>query len=383
MSDSIARMFPGTAQLVADDGATSMRVWSAVMALLFLGWSAWFVAARVPIFAVSDAARFEAATAHWIEAPVAGQLRTVRGAVGQSVKAGDVLFELDARAERLREAEQSLQQATASERAELLDAQLAAATATLNRMREVARAAAIESKARYDEASELARLADSQAARGRQLFRNGLVSKAELDALDADAAGRRATAATQAAAMQRGDAEQKVSFDVKQADVDRLRADLAAARAAIGTSSLAGRILEHDAERRLLRAPVAGRIASDSGKRAGSFVQEGERLTSIVPAGAVAIVAWFRPEQSMGRIRAGQRARFRLDAFPPVEYGWIEGRVQSIGSEPKDGRVRVDVLVTRRPARIPLEHGLTGSLEVETDAVSPMTLVLRAAGKRT
>lgn len=383
MSDTTSRMFPGTAQLVDDDSATSIRVWSAVMALILAGWLIWFVVARVPIFAASESARFEAAATHWIEAPVAGQLRAIRGGVGQSVRAGDVLFELDARTERLREAEQSLQRASATERVALLEGQLAAAVATLTRMREVARAAAIESKARYDEAAELARLADSQSVRAKQLFRNGLISKAELDALDADAAGKRATAATQAAAMQRGDAEQKVSFAAKQADVDRLRAEIATAHAQVGTSSVVGRIFEQDAERRLIRAPIAGRIASDSGKRAGSFVQEGERLTSIVPAGGVVIVGWFRPEDSIGRVREGQTARLRLDAFPPVEFGWIVGRVRSVASEPKDGRVRVDVVVTTKPARIPLEHGLTGSLEIETDSVSPMSLVLRAAGKRT
>jgi hypothetical protein len=43
--------------------------------------------------------------------------------------------------------------------------------------------------------------------------------------------------------------------------------------------------------------------------------------------------------------------------------------------------VRVDVSVLSVPA-IPIQHGLTGSLEVSTDRVTPFTLLLRALGGR-
>lgn len=382
MSDSIARMFPGAAQIASDDNARSVRVWTAVMFLLMAAWAVWFFGARVPIFAASDSARFEAVAVHWIEAPVAGQIRTVRTAVGSDVRAGDVLLELDSSTEKLREAEQSLQRTSASERAGLLRRQLAAAEESLVRQRDVARASAAEAQARLDEASEAARLADSEARRARQLFRNGLLSQAALDTLDADATRKRAAVGTMAAAMRRISGEQQVEISTQEAEIEELRAALAGVDAQIGTSNVVSRILEQDAERRLIRAPVGGRVAADLAKRAGSFVQAGERLTSIVPPGGIVVVALFKPDLAVGRIRAGQRARFRLDAFQPVEFGWIEGTVRSIGSEPKDGRVRVEVAIAPRQTRIPIEHGLTGALEVETDSVSPMTLVLRAAGKR-
>jgi hypothetical protein len=70
----------------------------------------------------------------------------------------------------------------------------------------------------------------------------------------------------------------------------------------------------------------------------------------------------------------------RLDAFPWVEYGAVEAVVSEVSPEPKAGVVRSELSISGHDSRINLAHGLTGNVEVETESVSPATLVMRTAG---
>ena len=47
-----------------------------------------------------------------------------------------------------------------------------------------------------------------------------------------------------------------------------------------------------------------------------------------------------------------------------------------------DGLIRVELTLHPLPtSRIPLEHGLTGSVEIEVERVTPAVLLLRASGQ--
>ena len=93
-------------------------------------------------------------------------------------------------------------------------------------------------------------------------------------------------------------------------------------------------------------------------------------------------VAEFRPAAALGRIRPGQAARLRLEGFPWVQYGSLAARVSRVGSELRDGRIRVELDVPpQSSSRIPLQHGLPGAVEIEVERVAPATLLLRLAGR--
>ena len=112
------------------------------------------------------------------------------------------------------------------------------------------------------------------------------------------------------------------------------------------------------------------------------FVKAGDKLAAVVPAGSLKVVADFLPAVALGRVQAGQPARLRLDSFPWAQYGSLVTTVSSVASEIRDGRVRVELTVSSQPtARLPLQHGLPGTLEVEVEQATPATLVLRAAGQ--
>ena len=88
-------------------------------------------------------------------------------------------------------------------------------------------------------------------------------------------------------------------------------------------------------------------------------------------------IAEFPPSDSLGRIRAGQRASLRLDGFPWTEYGKVAGEVTGVASEPRSGKIRVELRVLPESApAIRLQHGLPGSLEIEVERISPAALVL-------
>ena len=79
-------------------------------------------------------------------------------------------------------------------------------------------------------------------------------------------------------------------------------------------------------------------------------------------------MAEFLPAVALGRVRAGQPARLRLDSFPWTQYGSLATTVSRVASEVRDGRVRVELTVASQPtARLPLQHGLRGTVEVEVE----------------
>jgi len=83
----------------------------------------------------------------------------------------------------------------------------------------------------------------------------------------------------------------------------------------------------------------------------------------------------------LGRIRPGQHARLRLEGFPWAQYGSVSATITNVASEIRDGTIRVEMALDSNPgSRIPLQHGLPGSVEVEIETLSPANLVLRTAG---
>ena len=55
--------------------------------------------------------------------------------------------------------------------------------------------------------------------------------------------------------------------------------------------------------------------------------------------------------------------------------------ITNVASEIRDGSIRVELaLDAHSDSRIPLQHGLPGSVEVEIETLSPANLVLRTAG---
>jgi multidrug resistance efflux pump len=69
-------------------------------------WSSWLIAARVPVYQLSEAARLEVERIHPVSSPVVGRVVSTSLVLGRDVLQGDVLLEVEAERERLETAEE-------------------------------------------------------------------------------------------------------------------------------------------------------------------------------------------------------------------------------------------------------------------------------------
>ncbi len=372
--------FSRTLRSLAADGARSSLSAIAPAAVLLGLWLAWFLLARVAVYATSDRARLEVAReVNEVQAPVTGRLVATHLLLGREVKAGDPLIELDAEAERLRLEEERKKGEAAEAQLAALREETAAQERSLTQRREAAVAAADEAKARFREADEDLRSSDRDLLRLAPLRKEGLVSEAEVQNARSAAGKRKAAAEALSTHARSLELNQKVDETEARARIAALRREEARLSGLADSSRAAARTLAQEIERKTVRAAASGRLGKAAPLQLGAFVKEGDSLGAIVPKGALRVVAEYLPQEVLGRVRAGQIARLRLDGFAWTQYGSLPATVVTVGNEAQGGRVRVELSVQTEATRIPVEHGLPGTLEVEIDRVSPATLLLRAA----
>ena len=109
-----------------------------------------------------------------------------------------------------------------------------------------------------------------------------------------------------------------------QAQLGYVRSQIAAARAAIGSAAAQERENELTLSYTEVKARLNGRIASRS-VTVGDFVAAGAPLMAVVPR-EVYVTANFK-ETQLDHVRAGQRVKIKLDAYPEVKIG---GKVDSV-----------------------------------------------------
>lgn len=374
--------FSRSIHAIATDGHRGSIAGIAIAALLLGGWLAWFFLARVGRYEASVSARLEVGqAAHRVEAPLGGRVAAVHFELGAEVAEGDVLIELDVEPIRRDIEERQARLAAIAGQMGPLRAEIAARARALRDGAAAARAHVDEARARLREAEAGARFQELEAERAVRLRKEGLVSEAEAARLAAEAQSRRSASEALERAAARIDVERRTSQSEQQAELARLDREAASLEGERLVLEAAIKGLLAEIERRKIRSPIAGRVGEIAGLRVGSFVSEGDVVAAVVPPGELRAIAEFSPS-SLGRIRAGQKGRVRLDAFPWTEYGTLSATVERVATEAPAGRIRVELGVHPDPASpIPMQHGLPGSVLIEVERVSPAVLVLRAAGQ--
>jgi multidrug resistance efflux pump len=354
-----------------------------VVAAILGGWALWFMAARVAIYETSEEARLEVdSAAHPIEAVAAGRVIKTNLAIGREVQAGEVLVELESDSQRLQLIEEEARVAAVSAQLAALRNQTVAERRVQSETQAAAPVAIDEAKARYDEAVAVARAASEEYKRLAKLHADGLVAELNVIKAKAEADKLQAAADSLKFAVNRQDKDQRAKQSGQQAVVENLNRDAATLEGEIKMrAAIIGR-LKHEIELRVVRAPASGKLGETATLQPGQFVREGDKLGAVIPDGKLRAVAEFAPSAAMGRIQPGQRARLRLDGFAWTEYGQVSATVSRVASEPRSGRVRVELAVNPESAPlIPSQHGLPGRVEIEIERVSPAELVMRSAGK--
>ncbi len=359
-------------------------LWGVLIATVLLGlWLTWFFRARVAVYAVSETADLEVdRAAHAVESQYTGRVVASTLALDRAVLAGDVLIELDADMQKLQLSEERTKLAALGPQIQSLEAQIAAEERAAAEERQTASVALDEARAHFREADTAAHLAESEGQRLNDMYGSGVVAKADWERAEANAVERRAAADSLRLAVDRMGRQRRRDAEDRRAHLEGLRSEANRLRGVVTTTQVSITRLQDEVDRRLIRAPVSGRLGEIADVRVGSVVREGDKLAAVVPEGQLRIVANFRPADALGRIEPGQPAHLRLDGFPWTEYGSVGARVTHVASEVREGYIRVELAVNPHTSpRIPMQHGLPGTVEVQVQRISPASLVLHVVGR--
>ena len=362
-------------------GADGQRRTLLGLALAFavLGaWGAWLFLARVTLYEVTSEARLEAEQAGYtVEAAAAGRVVNTRLALGQEVKAGDVLAELDTDEQQHRLEEERARLSTVAPQIEALAREVVSEQQGVEDSRQAHRVALEEARARVREVESAAQFKEEEAQRLAGLFKEGVIAEMEVLRVRAEARSRRAEVESLQHAVSKLERQQRTDESERRVRVDKLLREKTELEGQRATTAATISRLQNEIERRTIRAPASGQLGEVTTSKTGAVVSAGDKLGTVVPDGTLKIVAEF-PPSALGRVRAGQGARMRLASFPWTQYGSLNAVVTRIAGESRDGKIRVELSVRAdAPSSIPLQHGLPGVVEIEVERVSPATLLLR------
>ena len=354
------------------------------MAIVLLSaWLVWAFKAVITRYEISESARLEVdAAAYPIQAQVAGKLKISRLVLGREVQAGEVLLELDSRSEQLSLEQERTYRASLAPQLSALHSEVQ--TRELGQTDEqkavVVATGGVEAQQRQAEAQ--AALADTEAARATRLRAEGLISEAEAQRAIAAAQSQRAAVENMKVSVARLQPELAIRRRDREIDIDDNRVDIAKLESQMAASLANAKRLEYEIERRRVRAPISGRLSECATLRPGMYIGEGQQVGLIVPASKIQVVAEYAPDAALGKIHTGQEATVKLEGFPWAQFGTLPARVSRVAGEIRDGKVRVELAVdSQTKSRIPFQHGLPGSVEIQVERVSPALLLLRSAGE--
>ena len=354
-----------------------------IAAVLLCLWVAWFFRARVAVYAVSETADLEVdRAAHPVESQYSGRVVTSTLALDREVEAGEVLIELDADVQKLQLTEERTKLGALGPQVQSLEDQIAAEDRASAQEQQTAAVALEEARAHFREADAAAHLAESEAQRLSQMYSSGVLAKADFERAQANAVERRAAADSLRLAVNKLEQQRLTDAEDRRAHLEGLKSEVNRLRGGEATTQASIKRLEDEVDRRLIRAPINGRLGEVANVRWAVWCGRARNSPLWYRRGTCELSRAFNPPMPWAAFSPGQPARLRLDGFPWTEYGSISATVTHVGSEVRDGRIRVELAVNPHSARrIPMQHGLPGTVQVQVERISPASLVLRVVGR--
>ncbi|MBD3884480.1 HlyD family efflux transporter periplasmic adaptor subunit [Phormidium tenue FACHB-886] len=280
---------------------------------------------------------------------------------GQSVKAGQVIAELD---NRLAVAEvERLEQSLAAYQLQLiqteglidrtrLEAETRQAIAAAEVQAQAAAIAQAEAKAATYEKTLPQLQAESAAyearlARLQPLVMEGAIAEDHLFEVEQVLRQRQ-----QAMTQSQGDLEQafaesdrlQAGWIEKQAQarksaleaqqkLQQLKLEATQVQAKITETETQLRAAQTKLKQMALHAPVTGTITALKIRNIGEVAQPGQTIAEISPAGAPLVLSALLPSREAGLVETGMKVQMKFDAFPYQDYGMISGKVTSISPD--------------------------------------------------
>ncbi len=347
------------------------------------GLTYWMLYVPVALFETSSEARLEINTASTVvQAEMTGRVIETILTLGKTVNAGDVLVRMDSLPEQLLMREEETRMTSIEPQIQAFQAQINEEKSAGTAEEKASQAAIAEAKLKIREADIPAKAALVERQRLERMKKEGLVPDREVEKAVADSERLERVVSTVTSSIERLEKEQKTRDQQRLVRIAALNSEIARLESSRSNAKASIRRAGYDVERRVIRAPIAGKIGEAALLRPGSVLQEGSRVASIVPAGQLRIVAFFMPQAAHGRLHPGALAKLRLKGYPWTEFGVVEAKVSEVAGEDHDGRTRVELEVLPSPTlKTTTRHGMPGEVEVEVERTPPLNLVLRTAGQ--
>jgi membrane fusion protein (multidrug efflux system) len=300
-----------------------------------------------------------------LSAKIEGYVSKVAVSDYQSVKAGDLLVEIEDDDYLAREAQAEAELAGA----EAAIANLKAHKAEQHSQIDQAQSAIAATQADVDRTK-------LEAKRQGALLASTYGTQQKVEQAAAEEKRFEATLARNQAELE----SERRQMGVLDTQESQLRADMKAKRASL---DLANITLGYTR----IAAPVDGMVG-ERGVRAGQYVRPGAQVISVVPLDTVWVVANYK-EPQLARVAVGQRASITVDTFPGVT---ISGHVDSIapasGSQftllpPDNATGNFTKVVQRIPVKILIDPGnaLAGKLRPGMSVIATIHTDTKAAGR--
>lgn len=332
----------------------------------------------------------------------AGKITRLTVKEGQTVKAGDVLAELDPQ--------------EAASQVDRLEKQIAADQAQLHQLQALVERIQLEKQSRAaitDANTQVQRAAIAQAQSGTS------TTQALIEQLQADVATHQARLNRLQPLVAQGAIAQEQLFEVEQAlrdrersivqrqgevqqsqaEVSRLQAELLQKQAEgdraqievqqrvqqlqVEISQVRSRMAETlvvlanakaKLKQQVLRSPIDGTVSSLLVRNPGEVVQPGQPLAEVSPQNAPLILQANLPIKEAGFVREGMAVQLKFDAYPYQDFGIVSGKVRSISPDAKgtgqtEPAYTVEVVLDRNyimenQQKIPLRAGQVATAEI-------------------
>lgn len=351
--------------------------------IFFLGiWFAWLVTARVPLMLSTPFAKIESSTSIVsLTSPITGTIKSISLKLGQSVKKGQVIAVLRSDKLQLRLKEEKAQIRAFSSRLGIIRQQIRQKRQGLRHYGIISRKARKEVEMRHQRVKLEIQDARQRRQQMQRLSSKGYIAREKLNRVRLEI--KKLKIQTQELLEQVGRIrwEYKIKEDEQRGRIIGHQRSVRDLQGSIAVRKIALQRLRLEIKQHQIHVVKDGKISSLIPIQRGAVVGKGQLLGTLLPKGSLHVVAQFSVAKGMGKVREGQLGRLRLHAFPWMQYGALQVRVKKVATVSHQKMLRIELALIRSNPRIPMQHGLTGIIEIETEKISPFNLLLRFVGK--
>ena len=132
----------------------------------------------------------------------------------------------------------------------------------------------------------------------------------------------------------------------------------------------------------LLKAPEAGKISFNGLWNVQQFISKDQKIMAVVPESPATLSGrMLMPVSGAGKVETGQLVLVKIDDFPYLEFGMLEGRVKKTSLVPDKQFYSVEIefnrgLTSTTGQILQLQGELNGQAEIITNKRSLMTRIL-------